>query len=289
MDQWQWIMHFQRLSFRKGATRWALLAIAWLLLSCQPQSSNLNQTIQSDKSNVRLRVITSGGFAAAYNNLISQIERELNITLVTEYGSSSGGSSDSIPVRLDRGEKFDVIILSKSSLKRLTDNGFVDADTHVDLVRSTIGMAVREGARIPDISTQELFVKSLLEAESIGYSASVSGTYLLEELFPRLGLWDELETKSTRILSERVASVVARGDVEIGFQQVSEILPVAGVVFAGPIPENLQRVTTFSAGVLINSDVPAKARQLLDYLASLELAPEIEKSGLIPVVLETEN
>jgi len=150
-------------------------------------------------------------------------------------------------------------------------------------------MAVREGARIPDISTQELFVKSLLEAESIGYSASVSGTYLSEELFPRLGLWDELETKSTRILSERVASVVARGDVEIGFQQVSEILPVAGVVFAGPIPENLQRVTTFSAGVLINSDVPAKARQLLDYLASLELAPEIEKSGLIPVVLETEN
>ena len=282
-------MFFQRLSFRKGATRWALLAIAWLLLSCQPQSSNLNQTIQSDKSNVRLRVITSGGFAAAYNNLISQIERELNITLVTEYGSSSGGSSDSIPVRLDRGQKFDVIILSKSSLKRLTDNGFVDADTHVDLVRSTIGMAVREGARIPDISTQELFVKSLLEAESIGYSASVSGTYLSEELFPRLGLWDELETKSTRILSERVASVVARGDVEIGFQQVSEILPVAGVVFAGPIPENLQRVTTFSAGVLINSDVPAKARQLLDYLASLELAPEIEKSGLIPVVLETEN
>jgi molybdate transport system substrate-binding protein len=100
---------------------------------------------------------------------------------------------------------------------------------------------VREGADIPDISTPELFVETLLNAASIGYSASASGTYLSTVLFPTLGLWGKLEPKSERILSERVAAVVARGDVEIGFQQISEILSIEGAKYAGPIPSEYKQ------------------------------------------------
>lgn len=235
----------------------------------------------------QLRIITSGGFAAAYNELAPDFEERTGIKLETAYGSSSGGAPDSIPVRLERGESFDVIILSRSSLDRLTAAGYVDAESRTDLVRSTIGMAVSEGAPIPDISTPEAFVEVLRQAESIGYSASASGTYLSTKLLPELGLWDELKSKSTRILSERVAAVVARGEVEIGFQQVSEILPIEGATFAGEIPREYQRVTTFGAGVTASKTNAELAAQLIGYLSSKEVAPTISSLGLIPVATET--
>ncbi len=253
----------------------------------QPESTTGNQA-QADTPPVpQIRLVTSGGFAAAYDALINELETSLGIELLSEYGSSSGGAPDSIPMRLQRGEAFDVIILSRSSLDDLTGRGFVNPDSRIDLVRSIIGMAVREGATIPDISTGELFIKALVDVESIGYSASASGLYLSEELLPELGLWDILEPKSSRILSERVASVVARGEVEIGFQQVSEILPIEGVTFVGPIPKQFQKVTTFSAGILYTADQPEAAARLLKYLSSAALAAQIQESGLLPVVLES--
>ena len=120
---------------------------------------------------------------------------------------------------MSRGELADVIILSRSSLDNLTAAAEVVADSRVDLVRSTIGMAVQSGAPMPDISTTDAFVASLLAADSIGYSASASGTYLSTVLFPQLGIWEQIEAKSKRIISERVATVVGRGEGQIGFQQ----------------------------------------------------------------------
>ncbi len=258
-----------------------------LLISACSQETTVGLSSQLETTpEVELRVITSGGFAAAYNNLIQQIENDLGVSLHTEYGSSSGGDTNSIPVRLENGQGFDVIILSQESLNRLTEQAYVDADSRLDLVRSTIGMAVKEGAVVPDISTTESFIQVLMDAESIGYSASASGTYLSTVLFPEMGLWESLAPKSTRVLGERVATVVARGDVEIGFQQISEILPIAGITFAGPIPKELQRVTTFSAGILKSSAYPEYAQRLLDYLSSEDLAPAIAEAGLAPVVLE---
>ena len=230
-----------------------------------------------------LRVVTSGGFTAAYNLLAPQFEAETGIRLVTEYGASSGGAPDSIPVRLERGEQFDVVILSRPSLDDLAGRGDVDAGTRRDLVRSTIGMAVREGAPIPDIASPEAFVAVLRDAESIGYSASASGTYLAGDLLPRLGLWDELQHKSLRVVSERVAAVVARGDVEIGFQQISEILPIAGASLVGPIPDEYQKVTTFSAGVTTRAKDVAAAERLIAFLGSWEAAGTIRQTGLDPV------
>lgn len=233
-----------------------------------------------------VRVVTSGGFAAAYNVLAPKFEGSTGIRLVTEYGSSSGGAPDSIPVRLERGEDFDVIILSKSSLENLTKIGYVRPETRRDLVRSSIGMAVRDGARVPDISTPELFVQALFDAKSIGYSASASGTYLSTVLLPRLGIWEQLQPKSERILSERVAAVVARGDVEIGFQQISEILPIEGATYVGPIPAEYQKVTVFSTGITRTANNPADAQELIDYFSSATNAATIATTGLEPVTTQ---
>jgi molybdate transport system substrate-binding protein len=244
-------------------------------------------TVQHTVSqHTELKVITSGGFAAAFSLLAPKFEQQTGVIITTFYGSSSGGAADSIPVRLVNGETFDLIILSRSSLDRLTTQGFVSPQSRTDLVRSDIGMAVKHGAVIPDISTPAAFINTLLNAKSIGYSASASGTYLSTKLWPQLGIWPQIADKSQRILSERVARVVARGEVEIGFQQTSEILPIAGIVYVGPIPASLQKITTFSAGILRHNSNLEYAKQLIAYLASKEAAAIITTTGLLPVVLE---
>lgn len=230
-----------------------------------------------------VRVITSGGFTAAYNILGPQFEERTGMALVTEYGASSGGAPDSIPMRLARGEPADLIILARYALDDLTDAGYVFPGSRTDLVASKIGMVVRDGAPHPDITTVESFMETLLNAESIGYSASASGTYLSQELFPRLGIWEEVEGKSVRVVSERVAAVVARGEAEIGFQQISELLPVEGADYVGPLPDTLQEVTLFSTGVTTSAQNPEGAMQLLEFLSSREVAPIIARAGLDPL------
>ncbi len=270
---------------------WRIIVAAWVgsLVGCGAPSSEGELVGSSGESQVELHVITSGGFAAAYDLLAPRFEAETGITLNTSRGASGGGAPDSIPSRLDRGESFDVIILSRSALDGLTERGFVRPETRTDLVRSSIGMAVRQGAPVPDISTPEKLIQTMLAAKSIGYSASVSGTYLSTDLFPRIGLWERIDTKSTRIVGERVAAVVARGDVEIGFQQISEILPIEGAQYVGPIPDEYQRVTTFSTAITAQSSNAEVAQRLLDFLSSTEVAETISQTGLEPVVLETEQ
>lgn len=234
-------------------------------------------------SDVSLQVITSGGFAAAYTLLKPQFESETGIELDTSYGSSSGGAFDSIPVRLSEGEQFDVIMLSNKSLHNLMKAGYALPTDARDLVVSKIGMAVKEGAEHPDISTVEKFVEVLREAPSIGYSASASGTYLSTVLWPKMGIWDEIKDKSLRVKSERVATLVARGEVEIGFQQISEILPIAGAEFVAPIPDELQKKTVFSAAITSASKQQGAARCLLDFITSKEADSTIRSTGLIPL------
>lgn len=252
----------------------------WICVGCGVSFSAA--AVSSAPSN-RLAVITSGGFAAAYEKLSLLFVQQTGIQLDTSYGSSSGGAPDSIPVRLQNGQKFDVMILSKSSLNRLQKAGWVAPASRRDLVQSRIGMAIKAGSPKPDIRSPEAFVQTLLKAKSIGYSASASGTYLSTVLWPRMGIWQQIQAKSTRVLSKRVASVVAAGEVEIGFQQISEILPIEGADYVGPIPDKWQKVTVFSAGVLASSDNQETARQLIQFLNSKPAFPIIESVGLMPI------
>ena len=149
------------------------------------------------------------------------------------------------------------------------------------------GMAVRAGARKPDISTVEALKRTLLQAKSIAYSSSASGVYLSTELFPRLGIAGEIAGRTQRIESERVGTIVARGDAEIGFQQISELIPVPGIDYVGPLPPEVQRVTVFSAGVAAGAKAPDDARAFIRFLASPAAAPAITKSGMEPMARPT--
>jgi molybdate transport system substrate-binding protein len=146
-----------------------------------------------------------------------------------------------------------------------------------------MAMAVRAGAPKPDVSTLEAFTRTLLQAKSIAYSSSASGVYLANELFPRLGIADALKSKTTRVQSGPVADVVVRGDAEIGFQQYSELLPIAGIDIITKLPPEVQRVYLFSAGLGRAAQAPDAARALLAFLRSAAAAPAIRKSGLEPI------
>ena len=263
-------------AFRSTAVVVGLCLVAG---ACTPEPESREATPR------QLTVMTSGTFAPALAVLGPGFERETGVSLTVVRGASLGDSPTSIPSRLSTDEYADVIILSKDSLSRLMEQGEVRPETSVELARSRIAMAVRAGAEKPDITTVDAFIDAVRQAESFGYSASVSGTYLSTEVFPELGIWEEIESKSFRVSDEPVAALVARGEIEIGFQQVSEILAVDGVELAGPLPDELQRVTTFSAAVTARSVNLTSAQALLEFLSSESVADTIASMGLEPVVL----
>lgn len=230
-----------------------------------------------------LKVMLSPGFRAAYEELVQEFERKSGHTIVTAYGASIGNAPDAIPNRLQSGESADAVILASAALEELVQKHKVVAGTQVDLARSGIAMAVRAGAQKPDISTLEELKRTLLAAKSIAYSDSVSGVYVSTELFQRLGIADTIRSKCIKVTG-MVGTVVARGDAEIGFQQLSELLPIAGIDIVGPIPPEVQKITMFSGGVAVNSKEPEIARQFLRFLASPEAAATIKKSGMQPVL-----
>jgi molybdate transport system substrate-binding protein len=229
-----------------------------------------------------IRVMTSGAFTAAFLDLIPQLERATRNKIVVA-ATSMGTGPNSIPSRLQRGEPVDVVIMAEAALVNLIKDGKVLAESHVALARSSIGMAVRARAPRPDIGSVDALKRTLLQAKSIAYSSSVSGRYLSTELFQRLGIADEILPKSRRIEGERVGAAVARGEAEIGFQQISELLPVPGIDCVGPLPPEVQRVTVFSAGVAAASRISEAAYALIRFLASPEAAHAITKSGLEPI------
>jgi molybdate transport system substrate-binding protein len=194
-----------------------------------------------------------------------------------------GTTINAIPIRLARGEPVDVIIMVGYALADLSKQGKVVADSRVDLAQSKIAMAVRAGAPKPDISSVSAFKNALIEAKSIAYSDSASGVYISTEMLQRLGIADQVKNKARMIPAEPVGAVIARGETEIGFQQVSELLPITGIDIVGLVPAELQKITVFSAGVATNAQEPTAAKALIQFLSSPVAAPAIIKSGMEPL------
>jgi molybdate transport system substrate-binding protein len=230
-----------------------------------------------------ITVVTSGAFTAAYLELVPEYEHATHNKLVTEFGPSMGTTHNAIPVRLERGEAIDVVIMAAPALADLIKQGKVRADSRVDLVNSYIGMAVKAGAPRPDIRTMEAFKRTLLAAKSIAYSDSASGVYLSTELFPKMGIASQIMPKSKKIEADPVGGVVATGEFEIGFQQISELRPVKGIDIVGELPPGAQRITVFAAGIPQTSKNPKAAKALIDWLASPAAYVSIIKSGLEPM------
>ncbi|WP_126282809.1 substrate-binding domain-containing protein [Burkholderia stagnalis] len=227
-----------------------------------------------------LRVMISGGFTAAYQQLGPGFTAATGDTLDTIPGPSMGQSKEAIPNRLARGEKADVVIMVGYALDRLIQEGKVIPASRVELADSRIGMVVRAGAPKPDIGTVDGLKDALLRAKSVAYSDSASGVYIEKEMFRKLGIEAQVKPKASMVPRIPVASVVANGDYELGFQQVAELLPVPGVTYVGKVPESVQSVTRFAGGIPVGADHPDDAKKLLDYLASPQAQPVVRATGL---------
>jgi molybdate transport system substrate-binding protein len=234
-----------------------------------------------------VHVMISAGFYGVYAELGPAFERASGHHLVTARGPSMGDSPEAIPARLARGEAADVVILDGSAADELGRRGLIRADSKVELARSLIGMVVRAGAEKPDVGSVEALRSTLLAARSVAYSDSGSGTYLATTLFPRLGIADQIAGKSRKVRGppsgEPVANLVARGEAEIGFQQVSELIHVPGITFVGALPPEVQPGFSFAGALTRDAQQPDAATALIRFLASAEAAPVITKAGLLPV------
>ena len=224
----------------------------------------------------QLKVMTSGGFTAAYKVLSPQYAQRSGDTLDTILGPSMGKAPEAIPNRLARGEHADVVIMVGYALDELIKQGKVDPASRVELADSRIGLVVKQGQPKPAIGTDAELKAVLSNAKSVAYSDSASGVYVEKELFKKLGM----PAKGTMIERLPVAEQVAKGDYDVGLQQVAELLPVPGVTFVGKIPEDVQSVTRFAAGIPVNAEHPKQAKALLQFLASPEVQPAVRATGL---------
>jgi molybdate transport system substrate-binding protein len=184
--------------------------------------------------------------------------------------------------RVQAGEPFDVVVLASDAIDKLIASGHIDARSKVDLLHSGVAVAVRAGAQLPDITSEDAVRQAVLAARSISYSTGPSGVALIK-LFERWGI--------TGVIRERivqappgvpVGTLVARGEVELGFQQLSELIHVQGITVVGSLPPEIQITTTFSAGICAGSTQVSAARDLLEFLASAPTAETKRRQGMQP-------
>ena len=221
-----------------------------------------------------IKVMASAAFREAYLELLPEFERASGHRVTNTWVPSVQMMN-----RLKGGETTDIVILSDASLEELAQAGIVAE--RFPLAKSGIGVAVRAGAPRPDISSGDGIRRAALAARSIVYSTGPSGIYL-RQLFERMGIADEIKAKVRQVQGEPAGAVVARGEAEIGFQQMSELLPVAGIDVVGPLPPDIQEITIFSAALHARAPEPAAARALIAWLKAPAAAAVIRKKGMQP-------
>lgn len=221
-----------------------------------------------------IKVMASAAFREAYLELLPEFERTSG-----HNATNTWVPSVQMMTRLRGGEATDVVILSAAALDELIDAGIVAE--RCDLAKAGVGVAVRAGALKPDIGSGEALKRAVLAAKSVVYSTGPSGIYL-SGLFQRMGIAGQIEAKVRQVQGEPAGAVVARGEAEIGFQQMSELLPVEGIDVVGPLPPDIQQITVFAAGLHARAKEPAAARALIRFLQAPAAAPIIRKKGMEP-------
>jgi molybdate transport system substrate-binding protein len=227
--------------------------------------------------------------AAEISVLSSTAMREVLEELVPAFERASGHkvtinfqSGVNVSAKIREGAMADLVITAGPALDELTKEGKVVAGSRADFVRAMVGVAVRAGAKKPDIRTPEAFKSTLLAAKSIGYSKGPSGIHLMS-VMQRLGVADELKPKLVQPeLGQRVGAMVAKGDVEIGVQQINELLPIPGIDFVGPLPNELQTALIYSTGVPATAKEREASAALVKFLTSEAALPVFKKLGMEP-------
>lgn len=227
--------------------------------------------------------------AAEVNVIAAAAVKEVVLGLIPAFEKSSGhkvttiwAGTEAITRRISGGEVADVVLIAAPNIDRLISEGRLVAGSRVDVARSGIGVAVRAGLPKPDISSGEAVKQAVLAAKSVAYSSGPSGFYLAD-LFKKMGIADQIKDKVKQTPSGvQVGELVARGEADLGFQQVSELLHLKGIHYLGPLPANIQHITVFSAGLHTAATAPEAAKALVKFLTAPEAAPIIRKTGMEP-------
>ena len=220
-------------------------------------------------------VLSSIATREAYNELVPQFERVSGHQVVTTWA----GTVD-ILKRMTGGETHDLVIVSSREVDELIKLGKFEAGSRVDLAQCGIGVAVRAGAARPDISSSDALKRALIAAESVGYTRGPSGVYM-GGLIERMGIAAEIKPKFKSVPSGgTIGTIVANGECEIGFQQISELVHIKGIDYIGPLPAEVQRITVFSTGIPVGARNAAAAKVLVQFLRSPAAIAEMKKHGL---------
>ncbi|MBU3552764.1 MULTISPECIES: extracellular solute-binding protein [Polynucleobacter] len=227
----------------------------------------------------QLEVMISGGFSGPYKQMLPAFEKATGIQVVTKSGASQGSGPKTIKAQLAAGVTADVVILSREGLEELIAQNRIIPNSDVDLAKAPLGLAVPTGNPRPDISTTKAFADALVKAKKIVVPGSTSGIYLIDELFPKLGIKNQLTVQVTERGSQATAVLAAR-EANIAVQPSSELVNIAGVDYVGALPSDIQLIQTFAAAIIMNSPNQEAAKKLIQYLSSLNAAEPIKHSGM---------
>jgi molybdate transport system substrate-binding protein len=232
--------------------------------------------------------VTGHGDAAAIEVLGTLAVRGVLLEIAEDFRARTGltftasyKSTNAQLIAISAGATGDVAIMTRQGIDQLVGEGKIVAGSTADIAQSGVGLAVRAGAPKPDIATVEAFKQTLLAAKSIAFSRIGASGIHFAEVIERLGIAAEIRRKAT-IGDSYVGEIAARGEAELAVQQISELMPVAGIDVVGPLPGDLQKISVFTGGVFTAAKNPAGAAKLVSYLASPELAPILVRKGLSP-------
>lgn len=224
-----------------------------------------------------IRLIAAAATKDVVLELIPQFERSTGHEVTTVWGGT-----DAVTKRISGGEAADIVLIAAPNIDKLISEGRLVAGSRANVAKSGIGVAIRAGLPKPDISSAEAVKRAVLAVKSVAYSSGPSGFYLAD-LFNRMGIADEIKGKVKQTASGiQVGEVVARGEADLGFQQISELLHLKGIEYLGPLPPDIQHVTVFSAGLHTAAAAPDAARMLIQFLTGPDADPVIRKSGMEP-------
>jgi molybdate transport system substrate-binding protein len=245
-------------------SRWLVAAVLCVLLPSVAQSAEI-------------RLLASGAVKEAYLELLPQFEKASGHTV-----KSAWSNTTDIQKRVLGGEIHDLVILGHDGTQALIKDGKLVAGTRTAFAKSGIYVAVRAGAPTPDISSADALKRSILTAKSVAYSGGASGTYIVSML-QKLGIYDAVKPKAVVTKpNEPVGEKLVREEAELGFHQLSELIPVKGIYIIGPLPAEIQQITVFSGGLHNAAEEPKAASALIKFLTAPDAADGLKKHGLDP-------
>ena len=242
----------------------------------------LSTLLLSTPAVAQLEVMISGGFSGPYKQMLPEFEKTTGIKVVTKSGASQGSGPKTIKAQLAAGVTADVVILSREGLTELVEQKRILAGSDVDLAQAPLGLAIPTGNPKPNIATVKSFTDTLIQAKKIVVPGSTSGIYLMQDVFPRLGLMDKIFVQVTERGSE-AAAILAAKNANVAVQPSSELVNIPGVDYVGSIPESLQLIQTFAAAIVVGSPHESEAKKLIDYLSSKNAIGPIKNGGMNPV------